>query len=306
MRFLLVLNASAGTEESDVIAERARRELGDVEVIRLDGDVDLSRKVGAAVRERRVVVAAGGDGTVNAVLQHVAGTDGVLGVIPAGTLNHFASDLGVERIDDAFEALARGRTADVDVGRAGSTYFVNNATLGLYPEVVRERERQEDRLGKWPALAAAAVRVLRRARPLEGTVSADGDRRALFAWILFVGNNRVEFAPGRIGRRPRLDEGVLDVRVMVAGRRALSRASAAWTVFAAHSWRRQRVVRTGARTLDVDLHGSPRRLAYDGETGESVGSLHVEIVPGALRVIGPADRARNHPSREFPMGPPAQ
>ncbi|MDP9296352.1 MAG: phosphatidic acid phosphatase [Actinomycetota bacterium] len=289
MRCLLVLNPSAGSEEADAIVERADRELGDVHAIRLGDDgVDLEREIHRALEERRVILAAGGDGTVNAVVQHLVGTEATLGVIPAGTLNHFARDLGVERIDDAFAALSEGHTVDVDAGRAGERYFVNNTTLGIYPEVVRERERYEDRFGKWMALVRAALRVLRRAKPLEGTVTADGTPRALFAWILFVGNNRVVFAPGRIGRRPRLDQGVLDVRVMGAGRRAaLSRASAAWTLFAAHSWRQQRVVRTDARTLDVDLQGGRRPVAFDGETGDPVGSLHVEILPGVLRVIRP-------------------
>jgi diacylglycerol kinase family enzyme len=235
------------------------------------------------------------------VVQHIVGTGTLLGVIPAGTLNHFARDLGVERIDDAFAAIAAGHSSAVDVGRAGDRYFVNNATLGIYPEIVHERERYEDRLGKWLALARAALRVIRRAKPLEGTVSADGKPRALFAWILFVGNNRIAFAPGRIGERPRLDEGVLDVRVMTAGRRAaLSRASAAWTVFAAHSWRRQRVVRTDARTLDVHLDGAQRAVAFDGETGDPVGSIHVEILPGALGVIRPRAHSEGFSHRPAP------
>ncbi|MDP9242980.1 MAG: phosphatidic acid phosphatase [Actinomycetota bacterium] len=291
------------------MAERAQRELAEVNVLRLHEDVDLEAEISRAVEENRTVIAAGGDGTVNAVVQHVVGTGALLGVIPAGTLNHFARDLGVERIDEAFAAIAAGHSSAVDVGRAGERSFVNNATLGIYPEIVRERERDEDRLGKWLALVRAALRVVRRARPLEGTVSADGKRRALFAWILFVGNNRVAFAPGRIGGRPHLDEGVLDVRVMTAGRRAaLSRASAAWTVFGAHSWRRQRVVRTDARTLDVDLDGARRAVAFDGETGDPIGSLHVEILPGALRVIRPPipAPAGPRPAGPRPTGPPKE
>jgi diacylglycerol kinase family enzyme len=309
MRCLLVLNPAAGSEEADAIAEHADRELGDVREVRLGDDgVDLEREISRGLEEGRVVLAAGGDGTVNAVVQHLVGTEATLGVIPAGTLNHFARDLGVERIDDAFAAILAGHTAAVDAGRAGNRYFVNNTTLGLYPEVVRERERYEHRLGKWMALVRAALRVLRLAKPLEGTVTADGAPRALFAWILFVGNNRVAFAPGRIGRRPRLDEGVLDVRVMTAGRRAaLSRVSAAWTVFAAHFWRQQRVVRTYARTLDVDLLGDRRPLAFDGETGDPVASLRVEVLPGALRVIRPVrsrgPQADGHRRVGFPSRP---
>jgi undecaprenyl-diphosphatase len=290
MTYLLVLNAGAGTEEADAFEERAQRELPDVRTVHLGEEgLDLSAIVREAVREGRTVVAAGGDGTVNAVVQDVVHADGVLGVLPAGTLNHFARDLGVERIDDAFSALSEGHTARVDVGRIGDRLFVNNATFGLYPEVVEERERHEDRLGKWIALARASLRMLLRALPLEGTVSADGDARGLFAWILFIANNRVEFAPGRIGQRPRLDEGVLDVHVMTAGRRAaVSRASAAWAVLAAHSWRKHRLIRTDARTVEVELRGGGRPYAYDGETAEAVGSVRAEILPRALRVVRPA------------------
>lgn len=263
---------------------RVRKRLPDAEILELTPQVDLGRAVARAVEEDRVVVAAGGDGTVNAVVQHVVGR-GTMGVLPAGTLNHFARDLGVDDMEAALDALERGRARPIDVGLAGGVYFVNNAGLGLYPEGVRERERS--RWGKALASVGASARLLRTAQPLVGTIEADGDRRALFAWVVFVGNNRFGTAPGSFGARTRLDQGVLDVGVVTAGRRATSRAKAAWRLARGTPWQSRRLVRTEAREVVVRLEGLPRPVSRDGEQGDPTNELEVRLVPHGLRVLGP-------------------
>jgi diacylglycerol kinase family enzyme len=242
-----------------------------------------------ALGEGRVVVAAGGDGTVNAVVQHVAGR-GTLGVLPLGTLNHFARDLGLRDPEDALEALRRAESRPIDVGTVNGTFFVNNTGLGLYPEGVRERERSEDRWGKLAASIGAASRLLRTARPLVGTIEADGDRRALLAWMVFVGNNRFGTAPGRLGTRTRLDEGVLDVAVVTARRRPTSRARAAWRLATGKPWQSRRLVRTEARQVVVRLDGPGRPVSLDGEQAGPADALEVGLVPGGLHVVVPPER----------------
>jgi diacylglycerol kinase family enzyme len=259
-----------------------------VRAIHLPHD-DLPGAIGQAVSEGRIVVAAGGDGTVNAVAQHVVGR-GTMGVLPAGTLNHFARDLGVEEVDTAIDALKAGAVQAIDVGRIGDRYFVNNAGIGMYPELVYERERSEDRVGKWLASAGAALRVLRQTEPVVGTIEADGDARALFAWMVFFGNNRFGSTPARLAERARMDEGVLDVGLFLAGPRGARRSSVAWRVLRSRPWQvSSRVVRRTARQVRVRLEGEPRHVSRDGETGDPVREIEAEIVPGALRVVGPAE-----------------
>jgi diacylglycerol kinase family enzyme len=287
--FLLVANPRSGDDAGGAkdLSARARERLGDVETLWLEPGVDLGEEVGRASRESRAVIAAGGDGTVNAVVQQVAGSDTVLGVLPAGTLNHFARDLGVRDEETALDALAEGQVARIDAGRAGDRYFVNNAGIGLYPELVYERERHEHRVGKWRASLTAARRILGTAEPVVGTIAADGDRRALLAWAVFVGNNLFGTQTGRIGTRERLDQGVLDLRLLTVSKRRASKTRFAWRVLRSRQWRGRRLVRRPARTVEVSIVGEPRLVSWDGESGPPVSAIRLEVVPGALRVVVP-------------------
>lgn len=283
MPYLLVANASSGSGSGD-LATRARRELNDVRTIDLGPEVDLGPEIGQAIAEGRTIVACGGDGTVNATAQHLAGTDGVLGVLPDGTLNHFARDLGVRDPDTAIATLAEGRSVAIDVGRIGDRVFVNNVGLGVYPELVREREHREDSVGRWVAVIASVFQVMAHFDPLQGTFTTDGRMHRLAANALFVGNNRFSTSPGTIGRRERLDEGVLDVRLVRARTGVLGRASAGWRTAVS---RPRRVMAVAARDVEIDLR-RPRLVAMDGEQGDEEARLSVRSDPGALRVLVPA------------------
>ena len=283
MSYLLVVNRHSGTGDT-ALRTRATQVLNDVRTLELSREVDLGREIGCALDDGRIVVACGGDGTVSAVAQHVAGTRGTMAVLPAGTLNHFAHDLGVHDPDAALAALEAGHTARVDVGRAGDRVFVNTLVFGVYPEIVRERERRRASLGGWLALMASIGGVVVGFDPLEGTIVADGRGRALEATAAFVGNDRFSTSPGSLGRRPRLDEGVLDVRVVRARTGVVGRASAGWRA-AIH--RPRRVVGTVASEVEVRLR-EPRLVAVDGEQDAELRSVRVVSDPGALRVVAPA------------------
>ncbi|MFS0693777.1 bifunctional phosphatase PAP2/diacylglycerol kinase family protein [Streptomyces nitrosporeus] len=229
----------------------------------------------------------GGDGTVNQAAA-VAVRHGVpLVVFPGGTLNHFAYDLGIETVRDAASALASGDAVRVDLGRfrpgpeGPEGYFLNAFSLGVYPELVRTRERWAPRIGGWPAGVLAAVETLRGGHPL--TAELQGKKRPL--WLLFVGNGlfrRVGPAPGR---RHNLADGLLDVRVVHGGRspglRLLAAAVAGpLTRSPAHAAVRRHRVRIAGLTP-----GTP--YAYDGEVGHSGTELTVDKLPEALTVYCP-------------------
>ena len=282
MPYLLLANPAAGSGAGD-LPTRAERELNDVRTIELGPDVDLAMEIESAIGEGRTVIACGGDGTVNAAAQHLAGTQGVLGVLPGGTLNHFARDLGVRDPDVAIATLAEGRLAAVDVGRADDVVFVNNIGFGAYPEIVREREDREGLVGKWVAFVASVFRVMVDLDPVEGTIEVGGARQHLGATALFVGNNRFSTSPGSIGQRDRLDEGVLDVRIVRSRSGVLGRASAGWRTVAR---RPRRIVSLVGDHVDVRLR-EPRLAAIDGEQGSERARMAVRSDPGALRVLVP-------------------
>ena len=133
-------------------------------------------------------------------------------MVPGGTLNHFARDLGLADPETALDGLTAGAVAAVDVGDADGVSFVNNASLGVYGDLVRRREALEHRLPKRLALLIAAGAVLRTAAPLE--VEIDGLRDRVF--LVFVGNNPYS-GTGLTGRES-LQAGLLDVRILSAAR----------------------------------------------------------------------------------------
>ena len=118
MPYLLIVNPSSGSGADDLPAQ-AGRTLPDARTIELTAGLDLASAIREGLDEERVIVACGGDGTVNAVAQHLAGTDGVLGVLPGGTLNHFARDLGVREPQTALAVLAEGTVATGGRGPSG-------------------------------------------------------------------------------------------------------------------------------------------------------------------------------------------
>ena len=146
----------------------------------------------------RILGIAGGDGSVQLAAGLAADKGLPLLVIPAGTFNHFATDLGVRSAQDALDALRAGDSVLVDVALAGQRSFLNTASTGVYVDLVRAREELEERLGKWPAVLVALARVLRGSRPQDLVVN--GRRRRV--WLLFAGNCRYEPAgagsPGQL------------------------------------------------------------------------------------------------------------
>jgi undecaprenyl-diphosphatase len=263
----LVVNCSAGTA-SDELAAYLGEELPDARVVMAaDGD-DLPGLLEEAAGGARILGIAGGDGSVQLAAGLAVDKDLPLLVIPAGTFNHFATDLGVRSAEDAVAALRAGDSVLVDLAMAGQRPFLNTASTGVYVDLVRAREKLEGRLGKWPAVLVALVRVLRNSRPHDLIV--DGRPRRI--WLLFAGNCRYEPEGAAPSYRPDLRDGLLDIR-MVDGSQPLARARLI-TAVAMGTLARSRVYRTWTSSqLTVQTRdGSPVELSADGEvmTGDPV------------------------------------
>ncbi|MDT0266879.1 phosphatase PAP2 family protein [Streptomyces sp. DSM 44915] len=286
---VVVVNESAGQGGSD--AARLRELLPEAEVVeRTDGEDLLAMLDAAAERAAErggALGVCGGDGSVNAAAARAVARGLPLAVFPGGTLNHFALDTGIHTFDDTVAAVVEGRAMAVDlarvrpVGRADgpTTHFVNTFSVGLYPELVRTRERWEDRIGKWPSAVVSLARVLRTGEPIEVEINGRPQR----LWLLFAGNGLYSpegFAPAH---RTQLDDGLLDVRTVRADRRlartrvvlaALTGTLGNSGVYAAARLPRLRL--SGLRPGDS--------LAYDGEAGPAPSDLLVDKHPRPLTV----------------------
>lgn len=246
----------------------------------------------AAQSSEQVIVAAGGDGTISAVASELAGSDKILGVLPIGTLNHFAKDLGISLdLQTAVETINEGHTTAVDTGEVNGRIFINNSSLGIYPQIVSRREAQQERLarGKWPAFLWATVQAFRRFPFLDLRVKFEGQQLTRKTAFLFVGNNEYEIAGFRLGSRACLNAGRLGLYFSHGtGRLGLIRL-ALHALFGRVDQARdfEAFCVTEAR-IETDR----RRLlvARDGEVEWMETPLHYRIRPGALRVLVPREK----------------
>jgi undecaprenyl-diphosphatase len=283
---VVVVNTGAGSvgDRADDLEQQVRERLPAAEVVRCDDGEKIEETLRTAAEHARVLGIAGGDGTVNCAAG-VAMEHGLpLAVLPAGTLNHFAKDLGVATVDDVLASVAAGSAVQVSVATAGDgLHFLNTFSLGLYPELVRRREARESRVGKWPALALALTQVLGGAEPT--ALEIDGERRRV--WLVFGGNGRYHplgFAPSW---RERLDEGVVDVRIVDAAspwaRTRLVIAVLTGGLARCRVYEERVVEHLSLRFLETDPE-----LARDGESHPAPRSLELGIDDRLLTVYRPA------------------
>ena len=290
-----ILNgAKVNAEAARALIGRIASELGtQVRVIVTRTGDELVSSARRAVSERNARVAAGGgDGTVNAVASEVVGTDTALGVIPIGTLNHFAKDAGIPlKLEDAIRNFFTGPVVKVDVGEVNGRVFVNNSGIGPYTHLVREREAQQRHGHAKPlAFVIAVGAVLRRYSRLRLKLHmSEAEALARMTPFVFVGNNKYEVARLEIGRRVSLTSGRL------------------WVCTAPRPARRD-LIGMAWRTLtgrasDHELNAieveeflveaaTPRiNVSTDGEVSLMSAPLHYRIRPGALALVAPARQA---------------
>ncbi len=278
----VVVNAGAGSDESDGPAEHLRQSLPEARLVELGEDDDLVEALERAAGDARVLGAMGGDGTLNAAAG-IAHRQGIpLLALPGGTLNHFARDAGLESADDAIDALGKGEVVAVDLASIDGQCFLNTASFGAYVELVDARERLEDRIGKWPAMFVALVQVLRRSQPTE--VEIDGRHRKL--WMIFVGNCAYHphgFAPSW---RTSLDDGQLDVRLIDASM-PTARFRLILAVLTGRLGRCRVYEEWCTRSLHVRRLDGDRRLARDGETFDGSAEFTIAKCDQPLLVHAP-------------------
>lgn len=251
---------------------------------------EISSLAQRAVQARsHVVVAAGGDGTLNAVASALVGTDVALGVLPLGTLNHFAKDLRIPLdLKSAVHTIHEGCTVHVDVGEVNGHVFLNNSSLGLYPRLVRHRKKQQEQLGrgKWPAFLWAAFTILRRYPFLHVRLHLEEKELVRRTPFVFIGNNEYQLDLFNIGARVCLDAGALSLYVTHrTGRLGLLTLALRALIGRLHNTKD--FDRWCVKELRIETRPTRLLVATDGEVSVMETPLQYRIRPGALRVIVP-------------------
>ncbi len=292
-RVLAIINGKAGgaveAKDRDALTALITGQFANAEVVFTDEGTDVAELAAAAARRGAgMIIAGGGDGTINTVVSAIAGTDTVLGLLPLGTLNHFAKDLGIPpELADATLVLAAGHVARVDVAEVNGHVFVNNSGLGLYPATVVLREyRQRQGASKWPAFAWAATRALARYRRLTIRIRIDGQELIRRTPIVFVGNNRYEMEGLRAGKRDALDAGELCLYIpQPRGRWDLIWFSMLALLGRAYNRDDFDAFYTDAFRIESSLEHL--HVSLDGEVTKLAPPLAYRIRKGALRVAVP-------------------
>lgn len=235
-----------------------------------------------------LVIAGGGDGTISAVASALVRTPSALGVLPMGTLNHFARDLGIPlELEAAVGTLVEGRLMAVDVGSVNDRPFLNNSGLGLYPDAVELRDMQEERgWWKWTATLWGALKALSRYRRLTIRVSVEEKQITRTTPMVFVGNNEYVLDGVRVPARKGLTGGVLCLYIP----HPAARLKMLWF------WVRTILGRPRTGTdfdamlvQECSIESRHRHLtvSIDGEVARLLTPLHYRIQPGVLRVKVP-------------------
>ena len=301
--FYVVLNAGSGHAETELRCSTIRDVLGaagrpcQLEIVRDPTQLgDIARRMARLAKENEgVVVAAGGDGTINTVAHEAVRQGCLFGVLPQGTFNYFGRTHGIpEDLADAVRALLDARVTPVQVGMVNDRIFLVNASVGLYPQLLEAREHDKRQYGRSRVVAilSALKTALGRHRPLRITLETEGHTRKLRTPTLFVGNNRLQME--QVGMEPltaAVEEGELAAiaprRVGKLGMLGLMLRGALGRLGEADN-----VIAFSFKTLRVRHAAlSPRRrikVATDGEVTRMDMPLEFRVVEGRLLLLKPA------------------
>jgi diacylglycerol kinase family enzyme len=296
MNALLVLNDAAGsltsgkqeTTASEVLAEL--RSTGIATELLPAPAARLGETLEEAVRAKPdVIIVGGGDGTVSTAAHYLADSGIMLGVLPLGTLNHFARDVGMPPTwRDAVVALARGESRAVDVGEVNGRVFVNNCSIGSYADAVRRRDalRRLRGLGKWWAMLLATIAVFRRLRRLRVRLETSGQTQTLRAPFVVVGNNRYSGHVLDYSLRPHLDEGRLWIYTTHAYRHAAV-VRLMWQSLLRAIDEVDELEKLDVTSATIDYEYTRLPVALDGELADLRPPLFFRTRHAALRVLAP-------------------
>jgi YegS/Rv2252/BmrU family lipid kinase len=245
----------------------------------------------AVATQPDAIVVGGGDGTLSTAAAVLAGGNIPLGILPLGTLNHFAKDLCIPLdLKQAIAVISAGHRVAVDIGRVNDHVFINNSSLGLYARAVAERETHRGRLGigKWLAMGLAVLNVFRRFSRMTVLIDSPHGVTKWTTPLVVVGNNHYCVSVPDLGKRARLDAGQLSLYIANTQTRWALAKLAARAFFGQLEEARDFEI-VSSRSFTINSRRNRIRGALDGEGLMLDVPLKYEISPQALQVLVPRD-----------------
>jgi len=284
----LFLNRNSGSRSDTAELIEAARAAG-ADVLEISPELDCSAEVRDRIRRGiKLFIAAGGDGTVHHVVQAVVNSDAALAVIPAGTYNHFAKDLGIPLDwNTALEVAFNGDSRQVDTARVNDRYFVNNVSLGLYPELVARREERGRDYPRWKARLYAFYVTVRKYRHVTLSIESDHVKEMIRTHVFMISNNSYDLE--RVGveaPRETLTAGMLSVYwLQHTSRVRLMRIVGRYMAGRVRQIPGFRAFRT--KHLRVQSSHDHLKIGVDGELATFATPLVITSVPRSLTVKVP-------------------
>ena len=262
---VLVINPASGSGTGTRVIDEVREKLPKAEIVELGQDDNPETVLKEAAQRAEVLGVGGGDGTVSCAATVAISAGLPLAVFPSGTFNHFAKDIGCDTVDRTVTAIRSGSVSCVDLVCLNEDQMViNTASIGAYPMFVRTREKLEHKIGKPLAGLYAMLHTLRHGTP----VRIRFDNKTLQTSLFFLGNSVYlpsGFAPAR---RTRMDDGLLDVRILETGKR-FSRLRILAAVALGRLERSPLYHEIQAPEFSFEAVDGPTPLARDGEVGDT-------------------------------------
>ncbi len=275
----VIVNQRSGS--SDGAADAISAALPEARILHWDPDTDLAELIDEQLDHDglQALGVAGGDGTVATVAQVAHERRLPLAVFPAGTLNHFAKAVGLDTDAHTVAAVENGVGGMVDLAFIDGVGFLNTASIGGYPEMVRRRDRYSHQLGKWPATAYALIRTLNHEKPLDLVING----LRIPVWVVFIGNGR--YIPRGLAAswREHLASGVLDVQYLRADRR-LSRTRAVLYSLIGIVQRSHVYGSMEDHSVRIRSLSGPKSSAHDGEVSPPREEIELTISDRRLTV----------------------
>lgn len=301
-RFTVILNSGSGSKTGEQMHAAITHAMGQAgapaDIIDVGGKADIDAEINKAVRaahaDGRIVVAAGGDGTINAVAAACHENAATMGIIPLGTFNYFARENGIPLdVAGAVNVLVSGQERFVDAGKVNDELFLVNASFGLYTTVIRNRERVKKRFGRYRIVAlASALACLLRGRPTFG-VDIDSHGQCLHrdTSMVFVGNNRFQLES--LGLATAETEGPDTISMVIL--KPVTRWQTARILLRGllrDMRSEERLEEFSAAHITVQTHNKRHvALVMDGEIIKLQAPLEFKAVPQALRLICPGSES---------------
>jgi diacylglycerol kinase family enzyme len=296
MRIAVIINSSAGTNKSgdEYALIKAAFTRKNIEAVLYEIHHENIKKIAETAVESGfdIIAAAGGDGTINAALNVVVDSNLPFGIIPMGTLNHFAKDAGIPlEIEEAVNNIVDKFVVKTDIGEVNGYYFLNNSSVGIYPKMVKHRDKEMDDLGygKWYAMFRALINVFRKYPLITLRIRTENHYTEIKTPFIFIGNNRYKFDLFNFGIRERINEGILSLYYpKTSGKFSIIRFAFLALINRLNAT--EDFYNTECREIRINSRREILEVSADGEVLHLNTPLEYRVHPGRLHLIVPENR----------------